>query len=283
MTADEALGMHMSRWPSRHILVASGTVACSLVILWSTLGIVLYGGDMIPNLIAELAGVSLEIAIAILVIERLVSRHQRWQWDFAYRALARRACETFVDVMRLVFVGSSSSTLEENLPRYQEYIDICQQHLGELRSHIEGSASALDFATHEDYRRVERRLSWCLGQLKKNPRSVGVDPDLISLLRETAIEIFELMVRSDGSHEAILMVAESSVARARSSRILDHTQSGLLTGRLAAQTFLLEGLGPRQRQIFSISQDVDNDYSIPYFMIDYLLLTTEQQTSAWGE
>lgn len=52
---------------------------------------------MLPNLLAELAGVSLEIGIAILVIERVASAHRRRQWSSAYGGLSDRAAMTFVD------------------------------------------------------------------------------------------------------------------------------------------------------------------------------------------
>jgi hypothetical protein len=147
----------------------AGAVAFLLALAWSAIGLLLYGQDMTPNLLAELAGVSVEVAVAALIVDRLMSRHQRQQWDFAYRALAKQASEAFVDVMRLVDVRGSAAALPANLPRYGYFVQLGEQHLGDLRSHIESSATALDPHTHEQYRRVERRLSWCLGQLRTTP------------------------------------------------------------------------------------------------------------------
>ncbi|GAB2815492.1 hypothetical protein GCM10027176_20200 [Actinoallomurus bryophytorum] len=254
----------------------AGSVAFLLATGWSIIGLVIYGGEMVPNLIAELAGVSLEVAIVALIVERLMARHQRWQWDFAYRALAKRASEVFVDVVRLVFVHSSNEALHANLPRYGYFVQLAQQHLDELRSHIEGSATALDSSTHEEYRRMERRFSWCIRQLLEASTDSNARVDLYPLLSKIATSVFELLTQVDGDHRRILSVAESCVATASSSQLAHVEQGGIFTNRLAAQSLLLEELGSEYGQISSIAQDVDCDYSIPYFMIDYLLLAREE-------
>jgi len=133
---------------------------------------------MTPNLLAELAGVSFEVAVVALIVERVMSRRQRREWDFAYRALAERSSEAFVDVMRLIFSRSSEAAPDANMSRYSSFVHLAEQHLGDLRSHIEGSAAALDSNTHQQYRRVERRLAWCLGTLLVPPTRAGDGADL---------------------------------------------------------------------------------------------------------
>ncbi|GLY86138.1 hypothetical protein Airi02_040670 [Actinoallomurus iriomotensis] len=254
----------------------AGAVALLSALGWSTVGLLFYGGEMTPNLVAELAGVSLEVGIAALIVERLMTRHQRWQWDFAYRAFAKRASEVFVDVMRLLFVRSSDGPLQVNHPRYAYFVRLAHQHLAELRSHIEGSATALDSDTHEKYRRVERRLSWCIAQMQDVPTSPDYQRNLYTLLSETATVIFDLLLQADGKNQAFLVIARSCVSKASSMRREDAKQVGIFLDRSDAQTLMLKELVPERRPISSIVQDVDCDYSIPYFMIDYLLLTREE-------
>ncbi len=253
----------MNRSPSRHLLLIAGSVALALALVWSAIGLVLYGQDMTPNLLAELAGVSVEVAVAALIVDRLMSRHQRQQWDFAYRALAKQASEAFVDVMRLVDVRGSVAALQANLSRYEFFVQLGEQHLGDLRSHIESSATALDPHTHEQYRRVERRLSWCLGQLRTTPAYAESHQDLFVLLRETATLLFQLLSKDGDGHRAELAAAQSSVAQARPTSDEHRDRDDGLDGRLRAQTLLLTEIRGERRPISSISQDVDSDFFDP--------------------
>lgn len=270
----------MNRRPGKDLLRLAGGIAILLAVAWSALGITLYGSNaMMPNLLAGLAGASLEVAVAALVVDRLMSRYQRREWDFAYRALAKRGSEAFVDIMRLMFASSSAAALEANIARYQYFVQLAKQHLDDLRSYIESSAAALDPHTHDQYRRVERRLSWCLGQLWEAPTRAGDNKDLLVLLSETAPLLFELLSNDGDRHQMELAAAESSVAQAMSANRRSGSQKDWLEGRLRAQSLLLEQLRGTSRQIVSISQDVDSDFSIPYFMIDYLLLAKAQSPS----
>ena len=68
--------------------IRSGCVAAALAVLFATLGVVVFGHEMLPNLLAELSGVSLELAIVVLVIERVASNQRRRDARFAYEALS---------------------------------------------------------------------------------------------------------------------------------------------------------------------------------------------------
>jgi hypothetical protein len=262
----------MNRRSGKDLLLLAGGTAVLLAVAWSVIGLALYGSSaMMPNLLAGLAGASVEVAVASLVVDRLMTRHQRRAWDFAYRALAKLGSETFVDVMRLMFVSFSVAALEANIARYHYFVQLAKRHLDDLRSHIESSAAALDPSTHDQYRRVERRLSWCLEHLREAPTHAGDNKDLLVLLSETAPLLFELLTNDGDGHRPELAVAESSVAQTRPANQGGVSQMDWLESRLPAQSLLLEQLQGNARQIFSISEDVDGDFSIPYFMIDYLL------------
>ncbi|MFS8103353.1 hypothetical protein LFM09_40125 [Lentzea alba] len=75
----------MPRRCAPNILAPVGGIALLSAIVWSAVGLALYGSQMTPDLLAELAGVSFEVAVAALIVERVMSRRQRREWDFAYR------------------------------------------------------------------------------------------------------------------------------------------------------------------------------------------------------
>ncbi|SFR27543.1 hypothetical protein SAMN04488564_11197 [Lentzea waywayandensis] len=263
----------MNQKTTKNILVLAGGTALVSAVVWSTVGLVLHGNDMTPNLLAELAGVSLEISVVALIVERVMNKQKRREWDFAYRALAERSCEAFVDVMRLIFSRSSEAILNVNLSRYPSFVHLAEQHRGDLRSHIEGSASALDPSTHKQYRRVERRLAWCLGRLQVPTVNVSGDATLLPLLRDTAELLFELLSKDGDDHHPELTVARSSLIEVQGGRSEDLvTSEHFLENRYGAQSALLRRHDSERKPLASIGQDVDNEYSIPYFMIDYLLL-----------
>jgi hypothetical protein len=256
-----------------NLLLIAGGLAVLLTVIWSAIGIVLYGADaMMPNLLAGLAGASLEVAVAALVVDRLTARHQRREWDFAYRELARRGSEAFVDVMRLTFISSSPEALAANIDLYGYFVQLAYRHLGDLRSDIESSASVLNVNTHEQYRRVERRISWCLDQLQDSPTEATISDDLLSILNETANFLFDLLSGDGDGHQIELADAKSSVTQARETSRKSIPEHRAIEYRLLAQSILLENQKYAPRLISSISEDIDGDFSIPYFMIDYLLL-----------
>lgn len=89
----------------------------------------------------------------------------------------------------------------------------------------------------------------------------------------------ELLSEEGDGHRTELVAAESAVARARPANNEPAAQANVLESRLPAQSLLLRELRGELRPISSISQDIDNDFSIPYFMIDYLFLTRTQRAS----
>jgi hypothetical protein len=256
--------MSMRRRLHLPLLPIAGTVASALAATWAVSGFALYGSEMTPNLLAELAGVSLEVAVAALVIHGVMSRYQRRQWDFAYQALADRVAESFVDVMRLLSVRLTTEALVVNGDRYGLFVTTAQEHLADLRSHIEGASTALDPRTHQLCRKIERRLAWCLAQLRTRPETADRPAKVWQECRVAAAMGFELIHRDGEGHVVELATARDAVAAA--ADIDDFVRR-----RLTAQSLLLDALRDVRPDIGSIGLDIDHDYAISYFLIDCLL------------
>lgn len=248
------------------------SVPVVLTAVWVVVGLVFYGAAaMMPNLIAGLASAPLDFIVATVVVDRVLSSRQRREWDFASRELSKRASEAFVDIMRLIYVGETAEALRYNIARYAEFVSLAERHLGDLRSHVESSATVFGPHTYERCRRVERRLSWCLDRLRPEPGEAKVRPDLLSLMERTAVIVLGLL-RDGGGYRRELDEAESAVTSVRWGR--QGEDGRILVGRLEAQSLVLASLqsDTNAQVIRSIGEDVDGDFSIPYFMIDYVLL-----------
>src|SRR5437773_11911649 len=98
----------MANWIKTRMLPLSGVLALLLGLIVAAVGIVLYGSGMTTNLLAGSADLLIGIAVAILVVDRINRSNIKRQWTVAYQALHGLLAATFVDVMRLFYVQSSS-------------------------------------------------------------------------------------------------------------------------------------------------------------------------------
>ncbi len=239
------------------------------------MGAVVFGDEMLPNLVAEMAGVALEVAVIILVVERVATFQRRRDARFAYDALSDRAAMTFVDVMRLLWVCTSAAAMRSNGPRYEEFHQIAELHLSEFRSNIEGFAGSLDAGSHESLRRIDRRLSWAVARLGGRPRSGGGLTELRGTMEETAEMIGTLLEHAGGP--------DFREARRGALAAVDATEEAvgedpgdaddrLFRWRLAAQTEYLRTSGRTRPAPRGILYDPDNRLAFGYFSIDRAIL-----------
>jgi hypothetical protein len=256
------------RWLNTNLLLVGGVASGVLAGVLAATGIVVFGTDsMMPNLFAELTGVALEVAIVSLVVERLASIHKRHEWDFAYQSLPKYATQTFVDIMRLLYLPGSPQ--DNAMPeRYQYFILRANRHLRDLQSNIEVSGIALDPGTYNTSRQIERRLAWCLDHLQ-DPLYLDSFDSVMETMSETAPLVLSLL-QVKGQHNEKLAQATNSVKAIGGGSLEDRLRADFLATRLDAQSNYLESL-PNGRGL-SIARDIDNDLSIDYFLIDYILL-----------
>jgi hypothetical protein len=269
----------MRRFLSNRTLALAGAVALASAALWSIIGFALYGRPMVPNLLAELAGVSVEIGIVVLIIDRVAAAHRRRQWAYAYSALSDRAAITFVDVMRLLSIRASESGLQTNGDRYDEFYELAGLHLAEFRSNIEGFAGSLEPTPHEALRRVDRHLSWATSKLATKPASAAGRLEFVDLMRETAVTL-ERFLRDNGgpSYQAEVDAVDTALREVSSKPSHDGVESSedRLIFRLQAQNALLRVRGGPRPRPQGIWYDANNDLALAYFLIDHHMLTQNQ-------
>jgi hypothetical protein len=262
---------------SARVLIVAGCVAAAGAVLFGAAGIVIFGGEMLPNLFAEFAGVLLEVAIVILVIERLATRQRRRDARFAYDAVADRAAITFVDVMRLIWVRASAAAMSFNGERYDEFRQIADLHLAEFRSNIVGFAGSLDAASHESLRKIDRRLTWAIARLGAAHLSPAEIRDLQELAAETAEFIGAFLTRNGG---AAFLLAEQSALLAfentppEPGRDSQSSVDRSFHRRLRAQTEYLRRWGRSRPLPRGILYDPDNVLAFGYFVIDRAILAS---------
>lgn len=172
-----------------------GASALLLGVGLAVAGVLAYGSNMTANLLAGFAGAAVEIAVAVLIIDRVTAARRRRQWAFAYDAMSDRLAVTFVDVMRILWIKFSEAAAAVNEERMPYFEQLAHLHLAELRSNIEGFATALEPRSHDLCRRVDRRLSWAIAQMIELPSGSVRQREMVGLMRETGellIEFLEL-------------------------------------------------------------------------------------------
>jgi hypothetical protein len=155
------------------------------------------------------------------------------------------------------------------------FIEMAVRHIDDLRSHLESSAAVLGPHTYEVARRVERRLAWALNRLMAVPAEAGLRTDVIELMKPTSSYVFDLLQNGDWYAGEI---ASARKAVSATGHVRTSADRGRLAGRMEAQMQLLRALkeaNPEQ-VVRGIGWDVDGNLSVPYFMIDYLLLESEE-------
>lgn len=269
----------MRRLLSTRTLASVGAIALASALLWSILGLVFYDTAMIPNLLAELAGTSAEVCIAILVIERIASTYRKRQWSYAYKALSDRAAMIFVDVMRLLSVRSSESGLEINGNRYEEFYELAGLHLAEYRSNIEGFAGLLEPDSHEALRRVDRWLSWAISKLGNKPTTATGRLEFADLMRETAITLERFLKDNGGpsylsERDAVEAALQAARKESQNERVAGRRD--ILALRMSAQNKLLQNPGSPHPKPQGIWYDANNDLAVGYFLIDHHILLQDR-------
>jgi hypothetical protein len=264
-------------------MIFFGCAAVALSALSAGLGAIFFGREMVPNLFAEISGVALEVALVILVVERVATYQRRRDARFAYQALSDRAAITFVDVMRLLWIRAAPVALAANGERHDEFRQIAELHLAEFRSNIEGFAGVLDPSSHETMRKIDRRLTWAISRLGGSPTRREALEELEDLARETA-EMLELFLRRHGGHifagamdDALTALRDSADAVSQES---EEGKNRTFRWRLAAQTIYLDRSRRGRPAVRGILYDPDNELAFGYFSIDWAILVGEVRIRA---
>jgi len=251
------------------IATVAGSVALLAGLVSAVVGIIVYEG-MGGNLLAELAGVLVEVALIFLVLDWIVKRKGRQDWRFAYEVISQRMATAFVDLMRLQYVASSGVARAANGARYPEFVDMAVQHLEDLRSHIEGFSVAFDAPSHQRCRQLEQKLLWMFSRLKRGPNLSSRDD--LGVMQRIAYALHEFfMAQGESEYKGQVKYVED-VIREQQQGLNSGDLDSVFKFRLRVQSRLLEGDRGAGR-IPSIVDDMDQLFAVRYFVLDYKLLT----------
>jgi hypothetical protein len=228
---------------------------------------------MQSNLLAEGAGLLLEIAVAVILVDWVISRRDKSRWKHAYPIVSDRLATAYTDVMRLLYVASTKSAgAASDVTRYREFYDRLCSNLDHLRSTIEGFVLAFDSPSHYTLRALELKMRW----LKDHLASPNTD---CSLQFEVALEIakdFDAFCKRTwaGQYEKVKNTV-LTVARQRYPDVLSYSKPlSRLTARncrLELQDAVLHAQFGTQRP-HGVLYDYRQETSMYYFVIDLLLL-----------
>ncbi len=196
--------------------------------------------------------------------------------SLAGRAISQTMAMVFVDLMRLLYVASSTLANFANADRYTNFTEVADQHFGDLRSRIATYSLALDTKSHEQINQLELRLSWMLGRLKREPNLSDSHEQYFEKMRQIGEGLNRFCIAN--ATEQYKYSYENAVAKIKSTLegfpLNLNSLDDMFQLRLEAQTQLLKAMRESDgAQIFTIADDMDQNLAILYFVLDYLLLT----------
>jgi hypothetical protein len=195
--------------------------------------------------------------------------------SLAGRAISQTMAMVFVDLMRLLYVASSDLANSANADRYTEFIEVADQHFGDLRSRIATYSLALDTSSHEQINRLELRLSWMLGRLKRESNLSDSHEQYFEKMRQVGEGLNRFCIaNATAQHKHNYENAVATIKSTLEGFPLNLSSlDDMFRLRLEAQTQLLSAIRESDAQIFTIADDMDQNLAISYFILDYQLLT----------
>ena len=196
--------------------------------------------------------------------------------DHARLSIADVATATFVDIMRLAVVAGSPRARSANEPRYDEFVDIADAHLADLRTQLTrlGADAAIELAAAGES--VERGIAWALTRLRRAPHMNPAWIEFMPRLHEIAEKVDNLATSASAEYYRMRLAEVTSIiAEHLPSQImsLDRDPDLFSHHRFALQTVVLNEMRARGRfAIATIRDDADRRLAIPYFLIDLTLL-----------
>jgi hypothetical protein len=200
--------------------------------------------------------------------DKLLEPHRR---SVAVRWIIELAAAVFVDEMRMLYVAASDLARAANAHRYVEFVGIAQAHFEDFKRQSERFYNDLEPEFINSITTIERRQSGMFDRLKFMP------------VPEDALRYLPIMRATAELIHALCGPLLSDTAYAQNVELITRLGNDLLTShagswtpsldmiwriRLATQTEVLN----RARSIRTIADDVDQSFSVTYFIIDRWLL-----------
>jgi hypothetical protein len=185
-------------------------------------------------------------------------------------ALSRNMAMLFVDLMRLLSVISSDAVRSANVARYNEFLDMADQRLLDLRSTYILFARYLTPKIIEQIHPLDSQLSWILLRLRRGPH---LDTRSCNICIETLYEISKWVaslceLSFPGEYRAIRERVEA-VTNAHSPDLSISSINEVFDLRLAIQSELVRS----RHDLRSIIEDRHLKLAVEYFCLDRHLLS----------
>src|SRR6476469_9036548 len=273
----------MYSWVLARIVLITGIVALLLGILIAIIGLIVYGVSVGTNLLAGASDLLISIAVATFIIDRINHANSRRQWLAAYHALHGLVAAAFVDVMRLLYVYSDEKAYAANVSRYEEFVDIANMHVNDLRGTVQGFAAVIDPPAYTLCRTVERRLSWMVRTLSVNRGRPGVYARELELMATTGKLLAEFIASEDsGRYSAAVHSAETALLACgfTPDRRMGSAPEEVMRYRLPAQSRMIRSNSNLEPRVRGIYYDIDNELAMYYFALDQRLPTGIERTSS---
>jgi len=193
---------------------------------------------------------------------------------FARVALVELATMMFVDIMRLFCVAGSDAARQVNATRYDEFLNVADQHLKELGGQITRLVATQDAAVSIEASDVEKRLAWAVERLRRKPALDRSWSEMARHLAKIAGVTKAFCERAAPEYYARCQAPASSILE--ESKVTGPQISladEFVRARFGAQSRLLLHLQVSVGlDIHTIKDDVDRVLAVPYFTIDNTLL-----------
>jgi hypothetical protein len=203
----------------------------------------------------------------------------------ANQALGQTIAILFVDLMRLIYVAAGVVIRRANITRYGEFVTTADTHLDDLNIRIKAFSPELDAEIRRKIFRLKRKLSSMLGQLRRSSRLPETN-QYFEVMNKVGDELNDLCSTTIGpKYQSVVRKLNQKLDRElKGKREILHAYSpdDLCLLRFKIQDQVLdEARKSGGTTIFSIADDLDQDFAVEYFAIDQLLLARLHQTTGF--
>lgn len=196
---------------------------------------------------------------------------------FARRTISHTMAMVVVDLMRLLYVAKSDIAREANIEHFGEFIDIAEQHFADLRNHIARSSNELDSQLNELSLKLDKRISFMLGRLKRGSDLHGNEDDSLNKMKQIGQQVDDFCTAAVGKEYKDIVdwvdVHFSCAVEKFGIALETASLNDIFRLRLYIQSQLLKNkLSFDGSRIFTIADDMDQDFGIYYFPLDKKIL-----------
>jgi|GEM_PF-2781234 len=211
----------------------------------------------------------------VKMLRRVFQRNEKVA--FALHTISHSMTMVFVDLMRLLYVATSDIAHTANVARYGEFIEVAEQHFADLRNHVARSSNELDAQLNELSLNLDKRISFILGRLKRGPNLYGSHDDCFKKMKQVGQQVDSFCTSAVGKEylDVVDLVGAYLCRAVEEASITLETASldSILRLRLYVQSQLLQsGFSLDESKIFTIADDMDQDFGVYYFVLDKKLL-----------